>query len=90
VNGTVWALDPTGKFILDDKIRSKLLAVPDPLKIALVTRGKLDVGFKKIADDGWTLVRLRLGNAAPETFDSLADLLGGLILETVPATGVTA
>lgn len=45
VNGTVWAIDPTGKHILDEKIRGKLLAVPEPLKIALVTRGRLDVHF---------------------------------------------
>ena len=85
VNGTVWAIDPTGKHILDEKIRSKLLAVPEPLKIALVTRGKLDTSFKRIGEDGWTLVRLRMGNAAPETFDGLADLLSGLVSETVGA-----
>jgi type III restriction enzyme len=89
VNGSVWAIDPTGKHLLDEKIRSKLLTVPEPLRIALVTRGKRDESFKKIAEDGWTLVRLRLGNAAPETFDSLADLLGGLVEETVAAGQAT-
>lgn len=89
VNGKVWAIDPTGKHILDEKIRTKLLAVPEPLQIALVTRGKLDIGFKKISEDGWTLVRLRLGNAAPETFDTLSDLLSDLAAESVE-TEVTA
>lgn len=71
VNGMVWAIDPTWKHILDEKIGPNLLAIPDPLKIALVTRGKLDVGLKRMADDGWMLLGLRLGNAAPETSDTL-------------------
>lgn len=65
VNGTVWANDPTEKHLLDEKIRSKLLTVPEPLRIALVPRGKRDVAFKKIAEDGWTLVRLRSGTRHP-------------------------
>lgn len=78
VNGTVWAIDPTGKHILNDKIRSKLLSVPGPLKIAPVTRGTLDGGFKWVAEEGWTLVRIRMGNPAPETFEFLSELLESL------------
>jgi type III restriction enzyme len=89
VNGTVWAIDPTGKHILDEKIRTKLLSVPHPLRIALVTRGKLDTTFKRIGEDGWTLVRLRLGNASPETFETLSDLLSDLVDETVGAVPPT-
>jgi type III restriction enzyme len=74
----VWAIDPTGKFLLEDKIRTKLLTVPEPLRIALITRGKLDLSYKRIDDNGWTLVRRRLGTAAPEVFESVAELLDEL------------
>lgn len=83
VNDTVWAIDPTGKHILDEKIRAKLLNVPDPLRIALVTRGRLDASFKKVGEDGWSLVRLRLGNPAPEIFETLADMLTTLEAESL-------
>src|SRR5665213_619274 len=82
VNDTVWALDPTGKFILDEKIRTKLLTVPAPLRLALITKNKLSSQYQKIEDGGWTLMRFRVGNAAPEPFDSLDDLLKQLISET--------
>ena len=39
VKETVWAIDPTGKFIFMEKVRTKLLTLPPPLKIALLTRG---------------------------------------------------
>jgi len=54
-------------------------SAPDPMKIALVTRGRLDTNFKKLGEDGWTLVRLRMGNAAPENFESLSETLSTLI-----------
>lgn len=82
VRGTIWAIDPTGRHILDEKVRTKLLTVPEPLKIALVTRGQLDGGYRRVGDDGWTLVRLRLGNAAPERFESLSVLLRSLVQES--------
>lgn len=75
VKKSVWAIDPTGQFILEEKIRTKLLAVPLPLRIALVTRGKLDQNYKQVSDGGWTLTRLRSGNSSPETFDSLQEML---------------
>lgn len=78
VGATVWALDPTGKHLLNEKIRTKLLTVPDPLKIALITRGKFDSHFHKVGDEGWTLSRFRLGNPAPESFDSLQEMLEAL------------
>lgn len=77
VKGTVWAIDPTGKFIVKEKIRTKLLTVPAPLKIALITRGELDSG-----DEGWTLLRFRTGNPAPEVFDDLDELVETLIAES--------
>lgn len=82
VKGTVWAIDPTDKFILDEKIRTKLLTVPAPLKIALVIPNKYDRNFQKMAEGGHTLLRYRIGNAHPETFDSLDTMLGQLVAES--------
>jgi len=79
VKDSVWAIDPTGAFLADEKIRNKLLHVPEPLKIALVTPGKYDENFKKIGDEGWTLSRKRMGSSEPERFDSLGELLQALV-----------
>ena len=78
----MWAIDPTIKLILEEKIRTKLLQLPDPLRIAHVTAGNYDPTFKKLLDDGWTLVRHRMGNSTPETFDSLDELLHTLVVES--------
>ena len=78
----MWALDPTGKFILEEKIRAKLLTVPPPLKIALITKNKLNAQYQKVEDGGWTLVRFRVGNASPEPFSDLDALLKQLISES--------
>jgi type III restriction enzyme len=78
----IWAIDTTGRFIIDEKVRTKLLTVPEPLRIALVVRGKLNSTYREIGQDGWTLLRFRLGNASPETFDALDDLLITLIRES--------
>jgi type III restriction enzyme len=82
VKKTIWAIDPTGKFILLEKVRTKLMAVPSPLRIALITRGKLSSTYTTTADDGWSLLRFRTGNAAPETFDDIDDVLGALVHES--------
>ncbi len=79
VRDTVWAIDPTGKFILEEKIRTKLLSVPAPLRIALITRGQYDSLYRKTSPGGWTLVRQRVGNPAPEVFEQLDDLLAVLV-----------
>lgn len=79
---TIWALDTTGKFILDEKIRTKLLTVPEPLRIDLVVRGKLDGNYRQVNEDGWTVLRFKTGNAAPESFDDLDDLLKELVEES--------
>jgi type III restriction enzyme len=81
VDKTLWAIDPTGKFILEEKIRTKLLIVPAPLKIALVTPGRFD-GNKKLSEDGLTLVRHRYGSSSAETFNNLEDLLATLVAES--------
>jgi type III restriction enzyme len=78
----VWAIDTTGRFILDEKIRTKLLTVPPPLRIALVVRGKLDTLYRETAKDGWSVLRFRVGNASPEAFDTLAELLDTLVAES--------
>jgi type III restriction enzyme len=82
VKNTVWAIDPTGKFILQEKVRTKLMSVPAPLKIALVTRGKLAPNYTQMANEGWSLLRFRTGSEAPETFDSIDDVLTALINES--------
>jgi len=82
VKTTTWAIDPTGKHILEEKIRTKLLAVPVPLRIALITRKKLDSNYKEVSNDGWSLLRFRVGNLAPETFDTLDEILTTLVLES--------
>jgi type III restriction enzyme len=82
VNETVWAIDPTGKFILNEKIRTKMLTVPLPLRIALLTRGHLNASYNQVGDGGWSLVRFRLGNAAPENFETLDAALAALKSES--------
>jgi hypothetical protein len=47
-----------------------------------VTAGKYDANYKKLLDDRWTLVRHRMGNSTPETFDSLDELLHTLVVES--------
>jgi len=44
--------------------------------------GKLGPNYASIADDGWSLLRFRTGNAAPENFDSVDELLATLIDES--------
>jgi type III restriction enzyme len=82
VKDTVWAIDPTGKFILGEKIRTKLLTVPAPLRIALITRGQLSPTYAETGETGWSLVRYRTGNAAPENFLTLQEVLGTLAEES--------
>jgi len=82
VKNTVWAIVPTGQFILNEKIRAKLLTVPPPLKIALFTKGQLSSTYNSIGDTGWSLVRFRIGNAAPENFETLDDLLAAIVGES--------
>lgn len=82
VNNTVWAIDPTGKYILMEKVRTKLMSVPAPLKIALITRGKLSSSYTSLSEEGWSLLRFRTGNAAPEVFDSLDEIAETLIQES--------
>lgn len=79
VNDTVWCIDPTGKFILDEKLRTKLLFVPKPLRIALVTPDKYDERYRKLSAGGWSLLRWKSGALEPELFDTLTELLAALV-----------
>lgn len=82
VKDSVWAIDPTGDFILEEKVRTKLMMVPKPLKIALVTRGKLNADYTLLDDHGWALCRFRYGNVLPQNFDKVDDLLRALVDES--------
>ena len=82
VKETVWAIDPTGRFILMEKVRTKLFTLPPPLRIALLTRGQLSSSYSSTSDTGWSLLRFRTGNAAPENFNNLDEVLTILIEES--------
>jgi type III restriction enzyme len=56
---TCWGLDTTGRHLLNDKIRGKLVGIQDP-RLALVVRGRVDVARSSLTDKtGWTLVVAR-------------------------------
>jgi type III restriction enzyme len=76
VNGKCYAIDPTGRHILEEKVRAKLLELDDP-KVVLITRGKVAADWTRTDDtEGWTMVRPRSGRKpAPEHFEHLQDLL---------------
>ena len=82
VNDSIWAIDPTGKFLVEEKLRTKLLMLPQPLRIALVAPEKLDQNYKKLVEPGWTLLRFRNGNVLPEPFDTIAELVSTLVSES--------
>lgn len=53
---TMWAIDTTGRHLLSDKVRGKLLDLTTP-RLALVVRGKVDVPTaSKLDNTGWTAV----------------------------------
>lgn len=76
VDDECYAIDPTGRHILDGKVRGKLLEIAKP-KIVLVTPGKVLPDWSSIEDkDGYTIVRARKNRApAPEYCSSLNDVL---------------
>lgn len=83
VDGECYAIDPTGRHILEEKVRGKLLTIDRP-KIVLLTRGKVSADFTRLSDtDGYTLVRPRKSRpAAPEYVASIEDALSRI----APAT----
>lgn len=61
VGGVCWAIDTTGKHLLSDKVRGKLIPIEDP-KVALVVRGRIDLDRNTVTDrTGWTAVVARSG-----------------------------
>ncbi|KTS65026.1 hypothetical protein NS206_05830 [Microbacterium testaceum] len=79
VDGECFAIDPTGKHILEEKVRGKLLTIDRP-KIAFLTRGKVSADFHNLSDtDGFTLVRPRKNRApAPEYVNTIEEALSRL------------
>ncbi|MGT2464147.1 hypothetical protein [Sinomonas atrocyanea] len=76
VNGTCFAIDPTGAHILQDKVRSKLLGIDEP-RIALVTQGRILADWSGKEDTvGFTVVRPRHSRPiAPEYVPTIQDAL---------------
>ena len=83
VDGECYAIDPTGKHILEEKVRGKLLTIDSP-RIVLITRGKVGADFHTVADtDGYTVVRPRRNRAvAPEYVSSIEEALQRIAPET--------
>ena len=58
---TCWAVDTTGRHLLDEKVRGKLVALERP-RMALVVRGRVDMGSgSREGKEGWSLVLGRNG-----------------------------
>ena len=74
VNETIWAIDPTGSFLMNEKIHKKLLYIPPPIKVALINHRKQTKN-----DDSWILVYHRWGNVSQETFNSIEELVKTII-----------
>jgi type III restriction enzyme len=74
-----WAVDTTGRHLLDEKVRGKLVELETP-RIALVVRGTVDLGSgSREGKEGWSLV-LGRPNLKPivehsDELDSLVRLL---------------
>ncbi|WNG25603.1 hypothetical protein F0U62_17440 [Cystobacter fuscus] len=59
IRGGCWGLDPTGRHLLDEKIRGKLQSLPSP-RLALIVRGDIDLqAGVRSGGDGWTMVIAR-------------------------------
>lgn len=71
-----WAVDTTGRHLLDEKVRGKLVALENP-RMALVVRGRVDLGSgSREGKDGWSLV---LGRPNLKPIVEHSDDLDGLI-----------
>ncbi len=77
-----WAVDTTGRHLLDEKVRGKLVALETP-RMALVVRGTVDLGSgSREGKEGWSLVVGR-PNLKPivEHSDDLDALVSTLLSE---------
>jgi type III restriction enzyme len=53
-----WAIDTTGRYLLNEKVRGKLVALDKP-RVALIVRGEVDLNGDVKGKDGWTVVVAR-------------------------------
>jgi type III restriction enzyme len=85
VDDICWAIDPTGRHLLEEKIRGKLVAMMSP-RVALAARGKINLktGAQE-SPDGWTLVIARAGLSPLVEY---ADELGQILEYMVPRHSV--
>lgn len=61
LDAPAWAIDTTGRHLIREKIRGKLVAVGQP-RMALVVRGHADLTREQtIGNDGWSAVIARSG-----------------------------
>jgi type III restriction enzyme len=82
--GVIWAIDTTGRHLLDEKVRGKLISLGTP-RLALVVRGEVDLeSSARAGKDGWSLVVAR-PNLKPllEHSDDLDGLLKVLFAHDV-------
>lgn len=80
VNGMCWAIDPTGKHLLNAKVRGKLIMLDEP-RVALLSRGRASLdNSEPEGDEGWSLVVAR-GHLPPalEFFDDLPAVVNHLL-----------
>lgn len=60
-SGTPWAIDTTGRHLLHEKVRGKLVGITNP-RLALVVRGEVDlVKEQTLGSEGWSAVVGRAG-----------------------------
>lgn len=79
-DGTVWAIDTTGRHLVLEKIRGKLVDLDRP-RMALVVRGHVDIKRERVTGtDGWSAVIARAGvKPLVEHSDDLQRLLDLLV-----------
>lgn len=87
-DGPCWALDTTGRHLVYEKVRGKLLGLSQP-RLALVVRGKVDLGREAVdGRSGWSLVIARTeGRPTVEYRRTLDELLGVLVPRTPSVPG---
>lgn len=81
--GEAWAIDTTGRHLLQEKIRGKLVALDQP-RMALVVRGEADLTRERVVGkDGWSAVIARPAGLQP-LVEQAEDL--PRLLETLAST----
>ena len=76
IGETCWAIDTTGRHLLDEKVRGKLITLGLP-KMALVVRGRVDLGTgSREGKEGWSAV---VGRPSLKPLVQHSDDLGTLL-----------